>query len=272
LPSGDKQAAAAIVRAGLGRGFQLPEREEIKMLSIDKENHVLSDFSGMSGSDRKTLKTLFSHPLPHNLKWKDAVSLFDTLGSVEEKSKNEFSFRIGGEHLIMSKPSSKDLTSSELMDLRHFAARAGWSANAYQRPGSQPDPSASSLLVVIDHHEARIYEIDVVSSDVSKHLIQPYDPHHFLHHLTHKDQSRDHGQRAPEDFTYYERIAQAITLGGRIILMSHGNGKSSAGRHLAKHLSAHHSETYRRIVHEVDADFVHMTEPQLLEIARNALI
>jgi hypothetical protein len=240
--------------------------------TIDKENGSIGGLSGMSGPDRKTLRTLFAHPLSHNLKWKDAVSLFEALGSVEEKSKNEFSFRIGHEHHVMSKPSSKDLVSSELMDLRHFAARAGWSADAFLRPGSRPDPAAQDLLVVIDHHEARIYEIDITSTDVSKHLIRPYDPHHFLHHLTHKDQSREHGQRAPEDIAYYERIAQAVASGGRIIFISHGKGKSSAGHHLTAYLSSYHSEIYQRIVREVDADFVHMTEPQLLEIGRSVLV
>jgi hypothetical protein len=232
---------------------------------VDNEDGVFSDLSAMSGADRKTLKTLFAHPLSHNLKWKDAVSLFETLGSVEEKSKNEFSIRIGHEHHIISKPSSKDLTSSELMDLRHFAARAGWSA-------SQPDAAAPAILIVIDHHEARVYEIDVASADVSKHVIRPCDPHHFLHHLTHKDQSREQGQRVPEDITYYERIAQAVAPSGRILVVSHGKGKSSAGHHLTEYLSSHHNETYKRIVREVEADLVHTSEPQLLEIARNAFV
>jgi hypothetical protein len=244
----------------------------MSVFTVDKDENVLTGLSGMSGSDRKTLQTLFAHPLSHNLKWKDAISLFEALGSVEEKSKNEFSIRIGHAHLIMSKPTSKDLTASELMDLRHFAARAGWSAENYLRPASKPDLEAPALLVVVDHHEARIYEIDVTSTDVSKHVIRPYDPHHFLHHLAHKDQSREHGQRAPEDITYYERIAQAVAPSGRILLVSHGKGKSSAGHHLTEYLSSHHNEIYQRIVREVDADLVHMTEPQLLEIARNALV
>ncbi len=238
------------------------------MFTIDEETRSLSDLSGMSGPDRKTLKLLFAHPLSHNLKWKDAVSLFKALGSVEEKSKNEFSFRIGHEHHVMSKPASKDLISSELILLRHFAARAGWSADSYLRPVSQPDPAAPSLLVVMDHREARIYEI--ISAEISKKVIRPYDPHHFLHHLTHKNQLSEHGQRAPEDITYYERIAQAAAPGGKIVLISHGKGKSSAGHHFTEYLSSHHSDTYQRIVGEVDADLVHMTEPQLLEIARNA--
>jgi hypothetical protein len=241
------------------------------VLAVDKQSRFLSDLSGMSGSERKTLETLFAHPLSHNLKWKDAKRLFETLGSVEEKAKNEFSFRIGREHHVMGKPSSKDLTSTDVMELRHFAARAGWSGDSYSRPASQPDPDQPSLLVAMDHHEARIYQIDITSIDVSKHVIRPYDPHHFLHHLTHKDQSREQGQRAPEDITYYEGVAQAVSTGGRIILLSHGKGKSSAGHHFTEYLSSHHRETYQRIVCELDIDLSHLTEEQLLEMGRNAL-
>jgi hypothetical protein len=32
-----------------------------------------------------------------------------------------------------------------------------------------------------------------MASDTSLHAIKPYDPHHFQHHLMHKDQSREKG-------------------------------------------------------------------------------
>jgi hypothetical protein len=111
----------------------------------------------------------------------------------------------------------------------------------------------------------------VTSDDVSRHVIRPYDPHHFLHHLVHKDQSRERGQRAPEEAAYYERIANAVALCGEIVVVGHGAGKSNAAHHLAEHLRSHHRETYQRIVREIAADLSSITNPQLLDLARQAL-
>jgi len=90
----------------------------------------------------------------------------------------------------------------------------------------------------VDHHGTKIFDVDVSSDDVSEHVIRPYDPHHFLHHLVHKDQSREQGQRAPEEPAYYERIADAVAPGGKIVVVGHGAGKSNAAHHLTEYLQS----------------------------------
>ena len=126
-------------------------------------------------------------------------------------------------------------------------------------------------MIVVDHHEAKIYEIGDLSDDSSAEEIKPYDPHHFLHHLTHKDQSREQGQRAPKDSTFYARIAVAVAVGAKIVVVGHGTGKSNAAHHLTEYLRTHHPDVYQRIVREVVVDLSSTTPPQLLEIARGAL-
>jgi len=222
----------------------------------------------MSRADHRSLEALFRHPIAHNLAWSDVVGLFSRLGSVEEKTNHEFVFQIGAENYVMRRPHSKELTASEVMDLRHFATRAGCSPNAPSEAPANPQPASPTLLVVVDHHGAKIYHIDVAGDDVSQHVISPYDPHHFLHHLMHKDQSRERGQRAPEEASFYEQIAQAVVPGGKIVVVGHGEGKSNAAHHLVEYLAAHHPETYQRIVREVVADLSSVTPPQLLVLAR----
>lgn len=68
-------------------------------------------------------------------------------------------------------------------------------------------------MVVVDHHGAKIYRIGAASSDASKREVAPYDPHHFLHHLTHKEQSQEQDQRATEDAGFYKRIGDALADG-----------------------------------------------------------
>ena len=239
--------------------------------SENLEGAPSKDLSAVTGSNRRTLDAIFRHPLAHNLGWNDVVALLEKIGEVEEKANSEFSLRVGGKRHLMHKPRTKDLTAPELIGLRQFLLQAGWSPEPPPQAVVPPGPAAPSLMVVVDHHGARIFDIDVASDDASKHVIKPYDPHHFLHHLTHKDQSRERGQRAPEEPSYYEQIAQAVVAGGSIVVVGHGAGHSNAAHHLIEYLRAHHRETYQRVVREVVADLSSITQPQLLDLARQAL-
>lgn len=136
---------------------------------------------------------------------------------------------------------------------------------------TQVNSHAPDLMVVMDHHAAKIYRIDVTSHAHAEHEIKPYDPHHLQHHLTHKNQSREAGQRTPEEYSFYEQIAQALAPAGRIVVIGHGAGKSNAAHHLIEHIRLHHHVVYQCIVHEAVADLSSTTPPQLLDIARKAL-
>lgn len=227
--------------------------------------------SSIHGAHLRTLEALFRHPVAHNLEWMDVLALIEKIGAVHQKGGDKFTFDVGGEHLLMHKPHTKDLTSSEVVDLRHFLQRAGWSPEGPSQAVASPEPAAPTLMVVVDHHGAKIYRIDTASGDAAKREISPYDPHHFLHHLTHKEQSREQGQRAPEDAGFYERIAAALATGGGIVVVGHGTGKSNAAQHLTEYLRNHHRETYQRIVRELAADLSATTTPQLLALAEQAL-
>jgi hypothetical protein len=127
------------------------------------------------------------------------------------------------------------------------------------------------LLIVIDHHEARLFAADLPAQGAGELDIRPYDPHHFLHHLTHKDQPREHGQRAHEDATFYERIAREAGPARRLIIIGHGTGHSDAAHHLAAYLAEHHAETAQKICAALTADLSRITDPELLAMARGAL-
>jgi hypothetical protein len=168
----------------------------------------------LSGADRRTYDALFHHPSSHNLKWHDVVHLFEELCTVTEKPNHEFVFAVGEAPQVFRRPHGKDLTSEEIRDLRHFLAGS--------RVASEVDAAvarAADLMIVMDHHDARIFNIEMPVNDDSKRDIRPYDPHHFLHHLTHKDQPRERGQRAHEDATFYERVEQAAATAQRIIII-----------------------------------------------------
>ncbi len=233
--------------------------------------HVAPPF--LDEADRLTLDAMFTQPLPY-LGWNRVVALFNVLGNVEPRRDNEFAFRIGSEHHMMQHPPSEDLQASDVIGLRHLVTRAGLAPTlpaSHPDPAPQAQPDIPGLLVAIDHHGARIFSIDVGAVAPAEHTIKPYDPHGYLHHLAHKDESRERGQRAPEEPAYYGRIAETIMTGAHIVVVGHGHGHSDAARHLVEYLQAHHPDIYGRTVTEVVADLSALTEPQLLDLGRRAL-
>ena len=198
-------------------------------------------------------------------------ALINHIGKVERKSNDEFTFKVGTARQLIRKPHSKDLTGAEVIDIRQFLMHAGWSAHGPSEAPKRPDHAAPSLLVVIDHHAAKIFQIDVSGNEVSEQTIRPYDPHGFGDHLIHKDQDRERDQRVPEEASFYRQTAEAVAAGGRIVVVSHGTGKNDAAHHWVEYLRKHHTDTYARIVHELGVDLSAITEPQLLDLARDAL-
>ncbi len=87
----------------------------------------------LSKASGTTLDALYRHPLAHNLEWSDVVALFEKIGTVDQKGKDELTFGIAGEHHRIRKPHTKDLTTGEVMAFRHMLTRAGWAPPA--RPG-----------------------------------------------------------------------------------------------------------------------------------------
>ncbi len=223
----------------------------------------------ISKHDRQTLDRVFAHPIAHNLEWKDILALFTRLGTIEHLPNHETSIRVGAAHQTLGRPHGKDLTTEDIMALRRFLDRAGWST-------THPivAAGATDFLIAIDHHEARIYRMDLRPADPANHVITPHDPHHFLRHLTHKDQTRQRGERAAEDPSFYERVSQAVSAAvpdGRIVILGHGKGHSDAAHHLGDWLRLHHPEIFQHVACAAAADLSALTPPQCLALGRQAL-
>jgi hypothetical protein len=227
--------------------------------------------AALHGAHLRALEAVFRHPPAHNLEWMDVVSLIGKIGAVRARGGDSFGFEVGSERLLMHKPHTKELTTSDVVDLRHFLERAGWSAQGPAARAAARAPVAPVLVVAIDHHGAKIYRMDTVPGDASKREITPYDPHHFLHHMAHKGQSREQGQREAEEPAFYEAIAVALATGGAIVVVGHGTGTSNAAQYLTEYLRSHHRETSQRVVRAIAADLSAITPPQLLALAEQAL-
>jgi hypothetical protein len=226
--------------------------------------------SNLPAADRRTLNAIFHHPVAHNLSWMDTLHLLTHLGSAEEKADGKYSLTMKGRHLIFRKPHNKHLDAQEITELRAYLASAGVSPESPSGTAAAAGPDTVDVIVLIGHHGAKLYQVHLASTQPGE-TIRPYDPHHFLHHLQHRDEKRERGQRAPEDLTFYDRIAEALREADRIVLLSHGTGLSDASQILAERLKKQHPEVYARIVRQADANTSAMTEAEVLAYARQAL-
>jgi hypothetical protein len=96
----------------------------------DGERTVVGGRTALHGAHLRTLDALFRHPTAHNLEWMDVIALFEKIGTVHQKPNAKFALDLAGERYVLRKAHTKDLTSSEVVDVRHFLQRAGWSPGA----------------------------------------------------------------------------------------------------------------------------------------------
>jgi len=225
----------------------------------------------IAATDRHTLGVIFHHPDSHNLGWMDTLRLLTHLGSADERADGKYSVTINRKHIILRKPHTKDLGAREITEIRHYLASAGISPeNPYGTPPAAK-PASVDVVALVDHHGAKLFRVNL-SLDQHSETIRPYDPHHFLHHLHHRNELRERGQRAPEDLTYYDRIAESLRDADRIVLLCHGTGLSNASQVLSEQLKTYHPGIYARIVRQAEVNTSAMTQGEILAYARQVLM
>ncbi len=214
----------------------------------------------LNGRHQHTYEAIFRHPAAHNLEWHDVRSLLDALGEVVEGNNGAIHVKRNGQMVTLHTPKHKDVaTVEDLLAIRHFLEKSG---DAVTVPPVVP---GTHLLVVIDHHEAKIYRTEMEGA-IPQQLV-PYDPHGFRQHL-HSDNEMTDGKRAPERKSFYEAIATTLRGADQILIFGSGTGESNAMEQLLTDLRHNHSDVAKHIVGSVVIDGHHHTEGQLLAKAR----
>lgn len=224
------------------------------------------------GHDRTTLARIFNHPTSNNLEWREVVAFVERIGNAEEKANGSWSLSLGGREWTFPQPRHKDMDPRDVERLRHLMEGAGLSAHSTEVLTLSEHPTESDALIVVDHHEARIYRLDPeIVGAATETALRPYDPHGHIHHLAHRDGGSDRGQRAPEVVSFYEGIIGCVRDAPRIAIVGHGTGKSSAMSVLSRRLGEHHHETKGRVVATANVDLSAATDVQLLALGREML-
>lgn len=117
-------------------------------------------------------------------------------------------------------------------------------------------------LVIINHHEARLYRSEFTGTVPQKFL--PHSTH--VHSRHGRDFSR--GQEKPDPFAFFGPIATALGGSAKILLYGTGHGSGSEMEHFLAWSKQHHPTLAARIIGTQVVDEHHQTEGQLLAKAR----
>lgn len=245
-------------------------------------------FTAMTSTDlnrhhRKTLDAIFEHPTNHNLEWHDALSLLGHVGTVENRHGGGYNITIGTQHLKLGVPHDHDLTADDMRDLRAFLAKAGFTAlgqadgdlgpadGGARLSASTAGASGSGCIVVIDHHEARLFKLDG-ADPATPHVLKPQDADGPIRRVEHKQGQDDHdGGHGQEEDAYYEHVAVNLSLAKRIVVLSDGKGRSNAGAYLIDYLKRHHPALSARIVAVQRVDIAHLSDAEFAALGRTLL-
>jgi hypothetical protein len=79
----------------------------------------------VTADHRATLERIFRHRAGGNIEWRQALSLLDAVGSVEEEDNGNLRVTLGGETEVLRPPREKDIDKQTIVDLRRMLSKAG---------------------------------------------------------------------------------------------------------------------------------------------------
>ncbi len=213
----------------------------------------------LAGAALRTYEAIFRHPAAHNLDWHDVRLLLGELGQTSVEPNGNLKVTRHGHTLVLHPPRTKEVAETKaILELRHFLELSEAAAPAAEK-------GESHWLVVINHHEARLFRSEMHGAVPQQ--ILPHEPADYFRHAHNaKDFSR--GQEKPDPNSFFEPVAHALTGTGQILLFGTGKGTSSEMEQFVTWLKKHHADLVQRIVGTVVIDERHLTEPQLLAKAR----
>ena len=185
--------------------------------------------------------------------------MFRQIGLVEDEPNGNVKITRNGQVLIIHPHHTKDVTDvDELLAIRHFLEKTENGTGALAAP--------LHLLLVIDHHEARLFRSELHGSVPQQ--IMPHKPDDFFRHAHHsKEFSR--GQEKPDPNSFFEEICSALHGAGKVLVFGTGTGTSSEMDQFLSWIKSQRPELAKRIMGSVVVDENHLSMDQLLAKARD---
>ena len=213
----------------------------------------------LTGSHLRTYERIFQHPVSHNLEWHDVYALFRYIGQVVEEPNGNLKVTRNGQTIVLSPASTKDVAETEqLMGLRHFLERS-------ETAQPETDGRATHWLLVIDHHEARLFRSEIHGA--IPQMLLPHEADEFFRQAQ-NSQNLSRGKEKPDPNSFFGPVAKALEVAGSILVFGTGTGHSSEMEQFVAWAGVHHPELAKRIIGAVVVDEHHLTLDQLLAKAR----
>ncbi len=220
---------------------------------------TMNSTAALTGSHLRNYQTIFQHPVSHNLGWQEVHALLRHIGQVEAKPNGNLKVTRNGQILTLPQARTKDVaTTDELMALRHFLERS-------ETVAANTSGREAHWLIVINHHEARIFQAEV-NGGVPQQILPHAPADYFRHAPNSKDFTR--GQEKPDPNSFFAPVAIALAGAHKILVFGSGTGTASEMDQFTVWLKLHHPALAKRIIGTVVVDEGHLTEAQLLAKAR----
>ena len=214
----------------------------------------------LNNAHQRTFDRIFQHPISHNLGWRDVHALLGEMGEVVQEHNGSLKVTRNGQTLVLPPTSKKDVAEmDEVMALRHFLERSETATSDLN--GKEPH-----WLLVIDHHEARIFRAEMDGPTPQR--ILPFDPESYFRHA-HNSKTTSRGQEKPDPNTFFEPVAKVLQAAGPILVFGTGTGTSNEMEQFIAWLKHHHPESAKRIIGSIVVDEHHLTDGQLLAKAKD---
>lgn len=229
------------------------------------------DTSRLDRHHRRTAEAILSHPVSHNIGWRDVLSLLEATGEVIEEHNGKFKVSVGGETETLQRPSGKDVSEQMVVDLRRMLGAAGITAEGLRgrrevsvRPAGAEHSGHAILL--ISYHGADIYPTDATNGAPTR--IVPQDTSGRLRTMHHKANNPE-GWYGKIEKSWYAELAEALRPAAQILIIGNGKGHSNAVVHFMQYLARHDDDLMKRIVGSTESDAEDLTEAEILALARN---
>jgi hypothetical protein len=212
----------------------------------------------LSGAHLRTYEKIFRHPIALNLAWREIRDLLPNLGSaVEAPNGNLLIVRHGHTYTLQHSARNGLVTADELVKLRHFLVDS-------EEPAMEPTNGQGHYLLVINHHEARVYRSEMRGTLPER--IVPLETEAGRH--DHRPDTFARGREQPDPTAFFKPVAQALGSATQILVFGSGKGTSSEMLQFTTWLRQHHPELARKIIGTRVVDEHHLSESQVLALAR----
>ncbi|MBI5691026.1 MAG: hypothetical protein HZC55_13140 [Verrucomicrobia bacterium] len=194
------------------------------------------------------------------LEWGALRRLLKTLGRVmQDPSGNLRVIRRGRVFILHPPRNEADFASpDELAALRRYLE---------QSEAISPDAEDPAVhwLLVINHHEARVFR-----SEIKKAIPERILPHPPADNFRPAPNSRNftRGREKPDPISFFAAVASALPEGGPILVFGAGTGMSSEMDQFIAWAGLHRPDLAGRIIGSVVVDEKHLSAGQLLAKAR----